>query len=556
MQFKEFINRNKNVLQHSSVKRINTSIPISEERDAFYTGELFKKYDIVESNGVQYTVLEQASNYYQVVDGSGNICKKFAKQLNHTDGELNLSYDVFHGYQIQTEEARKWLHSNFFIEAIDNDDVYILKHLKQLDEQMDEYKSKDKLTVAKIIADTVGVPHDAISSPDNLVAAAIRKAKKDPALMKNKAILQNMIQIAKDVGIRVTDTSFDVNESELDESYAKHAGTAAVYDKEMKFNKPEDRAAMATNAIKYHTRAMNLAPDDKKKQFHKSRIDALSVKESEELDEGKFDDVVKGIKRKIAGKQDPKEVQYQHGFRARQAIDASRKFNNQAAYDNEEKMVDRYNKVHKIVNKNVSEEAKPVNTTSSSGKKLVSAFDVLTHAKKIATAEHDGKGKVLVSKDHIARARVHLLGEETLEELSVNTLKSYAGKAREDAVKSTAKGAKAKKLETAYSHMKKASTRLNGAAKADKKAFAADWKQRTGQNESVDDLDEGIQDDKDGMTFKDLKKRLNGGEHQQATNEPKPEVSAPTDTLPHGKSMSGDRSEHVRRAIIKKIQGT
>lgn len=62
-------------------------------------------------------------------------------------------------------------------------------------------------------------------------------------------------------------------------------------------------------------------------------------------------DVVKGIKRKVAGKQDPKEVQYQHGFRARQAIDASRKFNNQAAYDNEKKMVDRYNKVHKVVNK-------------------------------------------------------------------------------------------------------------------------------------------------------------------------------------------------------------
>ena len=64
-----------------------------------------------------------------------------------------------------------------------------------------------------------------------------------------------------------------------------------------------------------------------------------------------FSNMVKGVKRKIAGKQDPKEVQYQHGFRARQAIDASRKFNNQAAYDNEKKMVDRYNKVHKVVNK-------------------------------------------------------------------------------------------------------------------------------------------------------------------------------------------------------------
>lgn len=222
MHFKEFVNRNKNAVQFGTAKRIASTIEITEERDAFYNGELFKKYDMVESDGKLYRILEQCSNYYQVVDQAGNVLRKFAKQLTKsTPAEVLMTESLFHGYQLQTETAKALLKDHAqLIAAGDFDDVGLLKTLKEADTKMDntQYHSKDKLTVAKIIADAVGVPYDVVSSPDNLVNAAIRKAKKDPVLMKNKALLVNMLQIAKEVGIKFTDNSFEVSEATVDRS--------------------------------------------------------------------------------------------------------------------------------------------------------------------------------------------------------------------------------------------------------------------------------------------------------------------------------------------------
>lgn len=57
-----------------------------------------------------------------------------------------------------------------------------------------------------------------------------------------------------------------------------------------------------------------------------------------------FGDVVKGIKRKVAGKEDPKEVEHMYGRMARSAI-------NHKTPDQAEKAIGRYKKVAKVVNK-------------------------------------------------------------------------------------------------------------------------------------------------------------------------------------------------------------
>lgn len=214
MKFNEFYNKQKNVIKASIAKRIESNIPITEERDAFYKGELFKKYDIVESSGRRYTILEQASNYYHVVDQDGNLSRKFAKQLTKVSNCTEaLIGESFHSYKIESQAAKDFMLSSFSVEK-NNDDVGILKYIKKLDEKMDNtYKSKDKLTVAKIIADAVGIKHDLISSPENLVNAAIRKARKDPKIIKNKEILSNMLSIAREVGIKFTDDTFSVQEA-------------------------------------------------------------------------------------------------------------------------------------------------------------------------------------------------------------------------------------------------------------------------------------------------------------------------------------------------------
>jgi hypothetical protein len=221
MQFREFYNKNKNVIEASTSRRITSSLPISEERDKFFNGELFKKYDMVESDGVQYRILEQCSNYYQCVDNSGNLSKKFAKQLTiGKPSEVCTTESLFHGYTVQTESARSLLRDHMAIIDENFDDVGLLKTLKEADKKMDTgYQNKDRLTIAKMIADACGVPHDVVSTPENLVAQSIRKAKKDPVMMRNKEVISNMLEIAKSVGIKFSDSTF---EPKVNEAYDDH----------------------------------------------------------------------------------------------------------------------------------------------------------------------------------------------------------------------------------------------------------------------------------------------------------------------------------------------
>jgi uncharacterized protein YlxP (DUF503 family) len=81
------------------------------------------------------------------------------------------------------------------------------------------------------------VQHDSASTPENLVNQAIAKARKDPALMRNKAILQNMLQIAKEVGIKFNTSVFSVDESDsLDEL---DVSTVKSYSDKAKASRPD-----------------------------------------------------------------------------------------------------------------------------------------------------------------------------------------------------------------------------------------------------------------------------------------------------------------------------
>ena len=85
-------------------------------------------------------------------------------------------------------------------------------------------------------------------------------------------------------------------------------------------------------------------PDKNLSDFVQSmKANKLRKEESESVEED-FSDVVKGIKRKIAGKTDPKEVQDMYGRIARSAIKYKTK-------DQAKKDIDRYRRVTKVVNK-------------------------------------------------------------------------------------------------------------------------------------------------------------------------------------------------------------
>lgn len=462
MKFTEFINRNKNVVQSSTAKRISNSITVTEERDAFYNGELFKKYDMVESEGVSYRILEQCSNYYQVVDKAGNVSRKFAKQLNKaTPVEILMTESLFHGYTPVSDSA-KWLLKDHFpaFSAGECDDVGLLKSLKEADKMDTQYKSKDKLTVAKIIADAVGIPHDAISTPENLVNAAIVKAKKDPALMKNKAILQNMLQIAKEVGIKYSDKAFDVNEAEAPLKH--HSVMVSYHKKSDPHRRFEARFKTTHNSDKKETEKRAHAAFAEKGRVVYNMVHE-DVSESDKSVENKEHEhwsptgkVGTHLQTGVKGKE------YAHYKGGKATGNIKWKYE-----DGKE--------VHESVEEAVEKPNKDMTGTNCTKCKK---------DKYQERSQHDDMdGKVTCSCGHrVSRWKNYTEKNESveLEELSVNTLKTYSQLAKKHATHLAAQGAKAKTPETAYKKMDKASDRLEGAAKADKKAFAADWKKRIG----------------------------------------------------------------------------
>jgi hypothetical protein len=262
--------------------------------------------------------------------------------------------------------------------------------------------------VAKIIADAIGIPHDSISDPSNLVNAAIRKAKKDPALMKNKAILQNMLQIAKEVGIKYSDTAFDVNESTLNGGKVTHEVTVDHHGS-------NQQVPLYTKTYKVSAKSDEDASNQIKKLV------------------GGRNHRVKSLQQKVAESE--------------------------------------------VIRK------------GADGRTMISAALLIGKAREFAKKDHDPKkhgNKLIVTPEHKAMARKHLMGESfEVNELNTNTLKTYSALAKKHAVKLAASGSKAKNPETANAKLNKAGKRLDGAAKADKKAFGNEWKKRIGMSEEV-----------------------------------------------------------------------
>jgi preprotein translocase subunit YajC len=96
--------------------------------------------------------------------------------------------------------------------------------------------------------------------------------------------------------------------------------------------------------------AANRAGDDEKSKQYQRKIQSLKQKMSQDVTGG-LSDVVKGVKRKISGKKDPKEVAHTYARIARRDIEDANKLNNQAAYDARDKSTKRWEKVNKVVNK-------------------------------------------------------------------------------------------------------------------------------------------------------------------------------------------------------------
>ena len=154
-------------------------------RDDYFRGEVFNVGDIVESDGVKYTIAKRGSNHLLLKESSGAL-------------------------------VSKWIH-----------DVQPTEEKEMNEELTDKtIKVTDKIKVARIIATMLGVENaESSSNPENLVNTALRKVRSKTLNPESLNIINKMMRLAAEVGIE-----YDNNlvPSKLKEGVVQPNGTSQI----------------------------------------------------------------------------------------------------------------------------------------------------------------------------------------------------------------------------------------------------------------------------------------------------------------------------------------
>jgi hypothetical protein len=141
---------------------------IENIRESYYQGEIFLEGQQVESSNIVYTIIKRGSNHLLLEDSDGNKVSKWINDVKYLSNETQ-------------EEAE------LMMEDLTNKTI----------------KPNDKLKVARMIANFLGYDKaESSSNPESLVNLALRKVK--PKLIHSDSIdiLNKMLKLANEVGIK------------------------------------------------------------------------------------------------------------------------------------------------------------------------------------------------------------------------------------------------------------------------------------------------------------------------------------------------------------------
>jgi len=152
-------------------------------REKYFNGEIFNVGDIVESSDIQYEIVKRGSNHLLLKQENGSL-------------------------------VSKWIQ-----------DVTIVEELKMNEELSDKtIKGSDKIKVARIIANTLGVENaEATSDPTQLVNSGLRKVRGKAFNADSLKIIGKMLQLASEVGIQYDNNLVPTKlKEDLDEAAQGH----------------------------------------------------------------------------------------------------------------------------------------------------------------------------------------------------------------------------------------------------------------------------------------------------------------------------------------------
>jgi hypothetical protein len=225
-------------------------------REQFIRGDVLNIGQLVEDHNGKYQILDRGTNYLICANDSGRIVKKFLLEVKSISEIAAVdTITCFKGYQSNIKDP---IAEECFISLIDKynsgdivDSIAILKALKaynednveslktsltrlnELDNHLilkeamsDNIKSNDKLKVASVIADTLGVDSSG-SSPEMMVNNALRNARKNSMMLRGESIkiIMRMLELAKSVGIKYDEKLIKLPEVNEEIKGWKNAGS-------------------------------------------------------------------------------------------------------------------------------------------------------------------------------------------------------------------------------------------------------------------------------------------------------------------------------------------
>jgi hypothetical protein len=183
-------------------------------RESYYRGEIYKIGEIVESNGQKFEIVDRGNNYLVVADNKGDTHRKWITDVTPSTKEvveeqLEENQMSYKGYTTKNFNEETFMSFKQMINK-DEDPVAVLNAIKTADVELASQKitemtftAGDKIKVARIIASSLGVVSvEKTSSPEGLVNNALRKIRNKPLRPEYIAIVNNMLQTAREAGIQ------------------------------------------------------------------------------------------------------------------------------------------------------------------------------------------------------------------------------------------------------------------------------------------------------------------------------------------------------------------
>lgn len=145
----------------------------------------------------------------KAVDAFLTLTHSIIVHSRHTDDEATNKEMLMHFHAAKASLSRigEFYHHMDYLDSLKDLVGVAEMGAQSIAEEVKNIKSADRLKVASIIADTLGVETIG-SNPEGIVNAALRKAKQKPMMLKGEAmnILQRMLELAKSVDINYDET--------------------------------------------------------------------------------------------------------------------------------------------------------------------------------------------------------------------------------------------------------------------------------------------------------------------------------------------------------------